>query len=476
MPQQSKFGGIAVEDQIPASEPNRSKFGGVPVGDKHESVGGQKVLDFANETLSNVPASYRRLLSNMGTAIAHPVDTVANLGKVATGTIQNMTPGYVTENRPGYSAEANAAGAALKDRYGSLDALANTVKTDPVGAASDASLVLGGASGLARGASMAAKAANLPRVAGIASDVARGTALASDIANPLTVPGIAVGAMSKGLARPFGKVALRLPAKSESFGANPSKMLLEQTSGVRPATIARSAQDRTNVVRPQMEQLVSQATTPIDLAQPRQLVRNAEALASRQGNQLVHGQLQPMREALEGNRVTGVSYPPTIPATDALDLKRGFGDEFVDYGNPNVHTKVNAVGKSVYGDLNSQIHAAAPGSEEMDQIVHGLIPVSHAAQKTMLAPTLGQRILTRISRPTGGMLPAAIGYSAGGPFGAAAAITATEAAASPIPLMMAARGLYGTGKVLGSPLTRRSGIAIGGAGKLQNDVDQWRQR
>lgn len=278
------------------------------------------------------------------------------------------------------------------------------------------------------------------------------------IGGMVAAPAVARGAgrMWQVAARPLVRTALRIPTKAEAFEANPAQMALEHTRSVRPEGIAREAQQSINVARPEMEALVNNATTPIDLAPPRAITSDAAATAARQGNRLVHGQLQPMNEALHGNRVTGAAYPPQISPTEALDLKRGFGDEFVNYSNPDIHTNVNRVGKDVYGNLADQIHDAAPGSEALDRQIQGLIPVKNAALKTMRDPTIGQRVLTRISRPTGGLVPMMLGHAAAGIPGAAAALTAAEAAASPVPLMIGARGIYGTGRLLRTPLVQRA--------------------
>ena len=260
-------------------------------------------------------------------------------------------------------------------------------------------------------------------------------------------------------ARIPAKVALKLPGKTEAFGATPSQAILEDTSGFRPATIARTGQAKINELKPQMESLVSQATTPIDLAPPRAIISDAQALASRQGNKTAFGQIEPMREALEGNRVTGSSYTPTIPASEALDLKRGFGDEFASY-NPDLHESVNAVAKNVRGDLNAQIHAAAPGSQALDQRIQSLIPVVNRAQTVARGAGIGERALGRMARPTGGLLPADMGYKEFGVPGAIAGLLGVEATASAVPLMGAARGMYGAGRAIQSPIGRA--LAAGG--------------
>ena len=293
---------------------------------------------------------------------------------------------------------------------------------------------------------------------GAAPDLAGGLGAATGMIGSIAAaPALARGAGGtlKAMGRGMGKTALGLPAKAEAFGATPTRALMEDTSGFRPSTIARTGQQTMNTLKPQMEAAVSKATTPVDLAPARTAVSNASDLAAREGNKLIHSQIKPMGEALAGNRVTSTPYPDLLSPRDALDLKRGFGDEFATY-NPEIHTKVNALAKDVYGRLARGIHEAAPGSQELDQRIQSLIPVVHRAETVSRNAGLGQRVLNRVSRPTGGLLPALLGYHEGGLPGAMLGLTGSEAAASPVPLMIGARGAYGAGRAVASPFSQRA--------------------
>ena len=265
------------------------------------------------------------------------------------------------------------------------------------------------------------------------------------LAAPLLLHGL--GSMAEAPAEPLVKSALSLPGKAEAFGATPAKAVLEETSGVRPSTIAASGRSKMGHLMPQMEAAVSKATNPVDLSPARGLVTNAQDLAAKQGNKLVHGQIQPMGEALAGNRVTGAPYPTAIAPREALDLKRGFGDEFANY-NPDVHDSTNALAKNVYRNLAQQIHEAAPGSQEIDQRIQSLIPAVNRAEAVSRGAGAGQRLLDRVARPTGGLFPLLFGLHEGGIPGMMATMAGQETLSSPTFKMLAARGLYGGGKGL----------------------------
>src|SRR3990167_5553870 len=85
--------------------------------------------------LGNVVTSGVNFAKNIASPIAHPIETIRNLVQLAK--------------------EPSQTGALLKDalvkRYGSIDAILNTAYNDPVGMASDLSIVTGGAATAAKG-------------------------------------------------------------------------------------------------------------------------------------------------------------------------------------------------------------------------------------------------------------------------------------------------------------------------------------
>lgn len=109
--------------------------------------------------LGNVGTSTGKFLTGVGQAIAHPLDTVKAGLDVGAGALQNALPkalvDFVNKSETpealaaGQKAieVANAVGGEYQKRYGSAEAIANTLYTDPVGAAADLSMLLtGGAS------------------------------------------------------------------------------------------------------------------------------------------------------------------------------------------------------------------------------------------------------------------------------------------------------------------------------------------
>jgi hypothetical protein len=117
--------------------------------------------DVPGEALTNLGPSAINFYQGLVTAITNPVQTATGILDVGAGTLQNLLPKDLVDlvnqidTNPEASKRAvdtaNAVGGMFKDRYGSVDALKNTLATDPVGAAADLStLFTGGAAATAR--------------------------------------------------------------------------------------------------------------------------------------------------------------------------------------------------------------------------------------------------------------------------------------------------------------------------------------
>jgi len=124
--------------------------------------------DVPGEALANVGTSAANFYKGLVTAITNPVQTATGILDVGAGALQKLLPKDLVDlvnqidTNPEASKRAvemaNAVGGMFKDRYGSVDALKNTLATDPVGAAADLStLFTGGAAATARIAPTASK-------------------------------------------------------------------------------------------------------------------------------------------------------------------------------------------------------------------------------------------------------------------------------------------------------------------------------
>lgn len=173
--------------------------------------------DVPGAALSNIPSSAMNFAQGIGQAVMHPINTIGSMGDAVVGGLQNALPKALVDymNSSGIPMQPGAqqritdtasnVGHFYKNRYGSIEGLKNTLATDPVGAAADASTVLAGGAALA------------PRTSALA-DALR---TASTYTNPVT---------------PIAAAASR----AMNAGGFLAKHILGLTTGVGPDNIANA--------------------------------------------------------------------------------------------------------------------------------------------------------------------------------------------------------------------------------------------
>lgn len=186
------------------------------------------------KAIGNVPSSFINFISNLGSAIVHPIRTVKGLGSTAIGageTLGNLIKtGKATSANPDVHEQAfsNLVGA-LQDRYGSLENLTRTSVNDPVGLGADIFTILSGGAALAdtvsgtsklnkatqaaRAVATPAEAAEIPKLAGATGALDRGV---STVASPVIRAGEAT---IKGA----GKLASQILGAETGSGASSVK-------------------------------------------------------------------------------------------------------------------------------------------------------------------------------------------------------------------------------------------------------------
>jgi hypothetical protein len=118
------------------------------------------------KALGNIPSSAVKFGEAILQPILHPIDTANAIGNIAKGGASKIAGAIGMEQDPAEKAQTeagiDAVGGFFKDRYGSVDALKNTLATDPVGSLADASLLLtGGAALPARAPGIVGKTAQI---------------------------------------------------------------------------------------------------------------------------------------------------------------------------------------------------------------------------------------------------------------------------------------------------------------------------
>lgn len=167
-------------------DPFATQSGGIPV--EHDPFAPQKRswMDVSGEALTNIPQSAFNLASGIAEAVTDPIETARNLGNLIVGGTSKLmgTPLYESPEAKAVRLKGeqsiNAMGNVMGQRYGGLEAIKNTLATDPVGAAGDLSLLFSG------GGTLAARTPGLTRAAPALRTVASYT-------DPINLAGKALG-------------------------------------------------------------------------------------------------------------------------------------------------------------------------------------------------------------------------------------------------------------------------------------------
>lgn len=210
-----------------APQPSESKAGQMyNVGVQRQKVAknlqqqqaGQGLMGYVGETIGNIPGSAARYATGIWDAITNPVQTAKTIGKLGIGAginaAESVTGNEEMFNNPiGSEDVASQFGKYITDRYGSLDAAAETLKTDPVGFLSDISTVVTGVGGvISGGAKLASTGAR------IATAGSEAVALGSTAARVGQIAG-QVGNVGKTIARAGFKAEPAVIAGRTALGA-----------------------------------------------------------------------------------------------------------------------------------------------------------------------------------------------------------------------------------------------------------------
>uniref|UniRef100_A0A6M3XVH6 Uncharacterized protein n=1 Tax=viral metagenome TaxID=1070528 RepID=A0A6M3XVH6_9ZZZZ len=235
------------------------------------------------KALSNFPSSAVKLVKDLGTAVAHPIQTAKGMGQMVQGAVSMALPDTPPDARPSVMERvfggtsrveseemARQVGRYMKERGGSLAAIKNTIETDPVGALADvAGLAMGGGAILSV-AGKASKVAALSQAGKAASAIGRAV-------DPITM----IGKTAKGVGKGAGNVVAQVEGFLTAKGADAFKKAWEASPDFRKAqTGIMSGRDisdamiagiydiknkRRAAYLDKMEQLPEYFQTPVDI-------------------------------------------------------------------------------------------------------------------------------------------------------------------------------------------------------------------
>lgn len=374
--------------------------------------------DVPGEALKNAPASAARLAENIVTPLLHPVDTAKAAGDLAVGLrskAQAPVDSAVNWIRSQFDPEgaaaskaareqyrakqegtANAVGQAIVDRYGSGDALKNTLATDPVGALADASSVLTLGGGLAAKApGMVGQAGRAAATVGSAIDPVANAGRAAELA----AKGIGYAASSAlGRTTGVGGTVVRTAAEQGAKGGEASRVFRENLRGASPEGMVDMADSALGQMRKARADSYNAGMTGLR-ADPAVLefkpivddFANSISVGTFKGktiNRSAVGTQQQILDVLTEWRALDPAEFHTPAGFDAL--KQTIGDI---RSNTQPGTASRVVADKVYNSVKSQIEKQAPSyaktmkdyaeaSEKLKQLEKTFARTANAADET----------------------------------------------------------------------------------------------
>jgi hypothetical protein len=158
------------------NDPFAKQSGGIPVDFDPFAPKKRSWMDVAGESLTSIPESAAALAGMVYDVATDPVQAVRGMGQMVVGGTEKLMgePYFDTSSgravREQGKAALSAGGDYFKNRAGSVDAIKNTLATDPVGALADLSVLFTGGSTLAARTPMLTRAAPVLRKAAAYTD------------------------------------------------------------------------------------------------------------------------------------------------------------------------------------------------------------------------------------------------------------------------------------------------------------------
>jgi len=327
--------------------------------------------DIPGEALSNIPSSAQNLATGMYDVITSPIKSASGVMDIAAGGLINALPKPVVNflNQIDTNPEAtqravqaaNAAGGVLKERFGSEDAIKNTLATDPIGAMADLSLLLSGGRSIATRIPLVSKAAPILEKAASMTDPLNMAVKAGgkmyDLAGALTKQGLGfkTGVGTEPITQAVQAGREGNATFTENLRGNvPAITVLEDAK----ANLAKMNADKQQAYRSGMVNIQNDKSV-LDFTGIDQALKNAENMAYYKGkvkDKTAASVLDNMKAKVADWKN---SNPTDYHTPEGLDnLKQSLWEDFGKL-SPEEKTAYS-MGKQIYDSVKTEISKQAP--------------------------------------------------------------------------------------------------------------------
>lgn len=357
--------------------------------------------DAALSGVSNIPKGIGNLVSGLGQAVMHPIDTAGNVMDLAAGGLQNVLPeklvNAVNTALPNERADtsrqkADAFGDIYKQRYGSSEGFKQAVADDPVSIMADAATALtlgGGAASKIPGLNKIGQASvNAGRTIDPLRLVAKGAKAATKGAGNVAAEVIG------GLGTHTGGASIKTAARAGYQGGVKQQIFRDNLRGNVPMTdvldeakaavdnmrVAKSAEYRAGMAG------VKADKTILDMQPILDKLDDAKKISTFKGKTLNPSTAKVRTEISSKVKEWAAENPADFHTPEGLDaLKQAIGDirDSTDFGSP-----ARLVANDIYHSIKNQITKQAP---EYAKVMKGYSESSDLIKEVERALSLGHK-------------------------------------------------------------------------------------
>lgn len=226
--------------------------------------------------------------------------------------------------------------------------------------------------------------------------------------------GIGAGASAglRAVAPGIAEAALKVRGNQRLFGRTVGDAILNDTRGVRPETIGRTAQETIQKLSPEIaaaDQASAASGARGSLLPARQGV--AQDIGRHATNRAMGtaDEIRPVQDFLHTDQLTKQPLAVNQTAAGLRALKRGLNSDFISSWKPDESIEKKQAARKAYGLINRELHTISPETASLDQRESSLIPVVQQGRRVASGAPLSQRVLGRVGAHTGALTLGGIG-------------------------------------------------------------------
>ena len=218
--------------------------------------------------------------------------------------------------------------------------------------------------------------------------------------------GQVLGQGLKAVSPALAETALKVRGNQRLFGRTVGDAILNDTSGIRPESIGKSANATISQLSPELD-AADQASMVAGKRGTLEPARASvtDAIAAHTGNRAMKtaAGIQPISDFLTRDQLTGLPLAEQQTAPGLRMMKRGLNEDYIHNWTSDQPPAQKLAARQAYGNIKEQLHSISPETSSLDQRISSLIPAKLQGERVAAGAPLTQRIAGRFGAHTGAL-------------------------------------------------------------------------